>query len=88
MSQYNDRETLSTLRFGLRAKSIKNSLKQNAQRSAKELLSLLTVAEAKIKKSEDLIVLIQTKIKMAIKQGETSFEDIIKDLDSIYSTQD
>jgi hypothetical protein len=46
------------------------------------------VAEAKIKKSEDLIVLIQTKIKMAIKQGETSFEDIIKDLDSIYSTQD
>lgn len=30
MSAYNDRETLSTLRFGLRAKSIKNALKQNA----------------------------------------------------------
>jgi kinesin family protein 5 len=30
MSQYNDRETLSTLRFGNRAKSIKNAVKQNA----------------------------------------------------------
>lgn len=30
MSQYNDRETLSTFRFGNRAKSIKNSVKQNA----------------------------------------------------------
>ena len=30
LSAYNDRETLSTLRFGLRAKSIKNALKQNA----------------------------------------------------------
>lgn len=37
LSGYNDRETLSTLRFGLRAKSIKNAIKQNAQRSAKEL---------------------------------------------------
>jgi hypothetical protein len=27
MSQYNDRETLSTLRFGNRAKSIKNAVK-------------------------------------------------------------
>ena len=27
LSQYNDRETLSTLRFGLRAKSIKNAIK-------------------------------------------------------------
>ena len=51
LSQYNDRETLSTLRFGLRAKSIKNALKQNAQRSAKELIGLLNVAEAKILKN-------------------------------------
>jgi kinesin family protein 5 len=59
MSQYNDRETLSTLRFGLRAKSIKNAVKQNAQRSAKELLMLLNVAEEKIKTNEELITLIQ-----------------------------
>jgi len=37
MSKYNDRETLSTFRFGSRAKSIKNAVKCNAQRSAKEL---------------------------------------------------
>ena len=30
LSAYNDRETLSTLRFGNRAKSIKNAVKQNA----------------------------------------------------------
>jgi len=59
MSQYNDRETLSTLRFGNRAKSIKNAVKQNAQRSAKELLALLNVAEAKIKGHTELIGLMQ-----------------------------
>lgn len=63
MSQYNDRETLSTLRFGNRAKSIKNSLKQNSQRSAKELLALLNSAEAKLKKKTQLIKLIQDKLK-------------------------
>ena len=38
---YNDRETLSTLRFGNRAKAIKNKPIANAQRSAKELLGEL-----------------------------------------------
>ena len=37
-SSYNDKETLSTLRFGTRAKTIKNKVKQNAERSSKELL--------------------------------------------------
>jgi kinesin family protein 5 len=58
MSQYNDRETLSTLRFGNRAKSIKNAVKCNAQRSAKELLALLNVADAKIKGHAEIISLI------------------------------
>ena len=47
-SQYNDRETLSTFRFGERAKQIKNKVKQNTERSAKELLLALTAAETKI----------------------------------------
>lgn len=47
-SAYNDRETLSTLRFGNRAKNIKNKVKQNTERSAKELLVLLGQAEVKI----------------------------------------
>lgn len=40
-SKYNDRETLSTLRFGNRAKSIKNKVKQNTERSAKDLIAAL-----------------------------------------------
>ena len=62
-SAYNDRETLSTLRFGLRAKSIKNKVKQNAERSAKELLICLTAAEKKIGQITDLVAMIQAKLK-------------------------
>ena len=57
-SQYNDRETLSTLRFGMRAKSIKNKIKQNTERSAKELLIELNKAEAKIGRISDLVAMI------------------------------
>jgi hypothetical protein len=70
---------LSTLRFGLRAKSIKNALKQNAQRSAKELLGLLNVAEAKIVQNNLIIELIQAKVK--------SCTDL-KELEPIYATKD
>ena len=49
MCSYNDKETLSTLRFGNRAKSIKNKPMVNVERSAKELMLLLEVAEKKIK---------------------------------------
>lgn len=62
LSQYNDRETLSTLRFGNRAKSIKNAVKCNAQRSAKELIALLSAADAKIKAKTELIKLIQKRL--------------------------
>lgn len=41
MCSYNDKETLGTLRFGQRAKSIKNQAKVNEERSAKELMLLL-----------------------------------------------
>lgn len=40
-SSYNDSETLSTLRFGMRAKSIKNKAKVNAELSPAELKALL-----------------------------------------------
>ena len=57
-SAYNDRETLSTLRFGNRAKNIKNKVKQNTERSAKELLILLNAAEGKIQRVTDLVAMI------------------------------
>ena len=55
LSAYNDRETLSTLRFGNRAKNIKNKVVQNAERSAKELLILLNDANGRIDKLTDLV---------------------------------
>jgi len=58
LSAYNDRETLGTLRFGNRAKNIKNKVVQNAERSAKELLIALNEAEGKISKITELVKLI------------------------------
>jgi kinesin family member 5 len=44
-SSYNDSETLSTLRFGTRAKAIKNKAKVNAELSPAELKALLKKAQ-------------------------------------------
>ena len=62
-SQYNDRETLSTFRFGERAKKIKNKVKKNEERSAKELLIALNAVELKIQRVTDLVAMIQAKLK-------------------------
>ena len=45
-SSYNEAETLSTLRFGIRAKSIKNTARVNAELSPLELKGLLHKANA------------------------------------------
>jgi kinesin family protein 5 len=44
-SSYNEQETLSTLRFGMRAKSIKNTARINAELSPAELKGLLKKAQ-------------------------------------------
>ena len=44
-SSYNGNETLGTLRFGMRAKSIENKVTVNATRSVEELEALLIRAE-------------------------------------------
>ncbi|KDQ60802.1 hypothetical protein JAAARDRAFT_31783 [Jaapia argillacea MUCL 33604] len=45
-SSYNEAETLSTLRFGIRAKTIKNNARVNAELSPMELKGLLSKANA------------------------------------------
>ncbi|KIK57805.1 hypothetical protein GYMLUDRAFT_747992 [Collybiopsis luxurians FD-317 M1] len=45
-SSYNEAETISTLRFGIRAKTIKNSARVNAELSPAELKNLLTKAQS------------------------------------------
>ena len=47
-STQNDQETISTLRFGVRAKSIKNKAKINAELSPNELKALLKKAKSEI----------------------------------------
>ena len=54
-SSYNEDETLSTLRFGARAKTIKNKVKANVERSPAELRALLNKAEAEIARLKAII---------------------------------
>jgi len=62
MCTYNDKETVDTLRFGNRAKSIKNTPVANVERSAKELTLLLNAAEKKIAEHESLIEALQQQL--------------------------
>ena len=48
MNSYNDRESLSTLRFGSRAKTIKNKIKLNSEKSIKEYKIIIADLEKKI----------------------------------------
>ncbi|KAJ1333418.1 kinesin family member 5 [Microdochium nivale] len=54
-SSYNDQETLSTLRFGMRAKSIKNKAKVNAELSPAELKAMLVKAKSNMTNFESYI---------------------------------
>lgn len=62
-SSYNDAETLSTLRFGMRAKSIKNKAKVNAELSPVELKQLLGKAKTQITTFENYIVSLEGEVQ-------------------------
>ena len=66
---YRDSKLTRILQESLGAKSIKNKVVQNAERSAKELLFALTDAEAKIEKVTELVKLIQGKLNQLIKDA-------------------
>ncbi|KAN0009274.1 hypothetical protein ACTFIU_006553 [Dictyostelium citrinum] len=59
-SSYNEAETISTLRFGSRAKNIKNKAKINQERSAAELKILLSKAEGEIENLKGYIKELET----------------------------
>lgn len=69
-SSYNDAETLSTLRFGMRAKSIKNKAKVNAELSTTELKQLLGKAKTQITTFEKYIVSLEGEVQQW-RAGET-----------------
>lgn len=61
-SSYNESETLSTLRFGIRAKSIKNSARVNAELSPLELKGLLAKAQAANTKYQQYIAALEAEL--------------------------
>ncbi|KAE8354043.1 P-loop containing nucleoside triphosphate hydrolase protein [Aspergillus coremiiformis] len=61
-SSYNDAETISTLRFGVRAKAIKNKAKVNAELSPAELKQLLRKAQSQATTFETYISALETEV--------------------------
>lgn len=59
---YNEAETISTLRFGMRAKSIKNKARINAELSPAELKVLLKKAQRDVTNYQAYISLVETEL--------------------------
>lgn len=60
---YNDQETLSTCRFGQRARSIKNNAKVNREYTIPELRKLLEIAEKDIESFKMQIVVLENELE-------------------------
>ena len=69
-SSYNDQETLSTLRFGVRAKAIKNKAKINAELSPIELKQLLKKAQNQVMTYENYVSSLEGEVQ-SWRSGET-----------------
>ncbi|KAI1937916.1 Kinesin heavy chain [Ophidiomyces ophidiicola] len=69
-SSYNDAETISTLRFGVRAKAIKNKAKINAELSPAELKMLLKKAQSQAVTFEKYIASLESELQLW-RNGET-----------------
>lgn len=61
-SSFNDAETISTLRFGVRAKAIKNKAKVNAELSPTELKQLLRKAQSQVTSFETYISALESEV--------------------------
>lgn len=69
-SSYNDAETISTLRFGVRAKAIKNKAKINAELSPLELKQLLKKAQNQVTTYENYVASLEGEVQLW-RGGET-----------------
>ena len=69
-SSYNDAETISTLRFGVRAKAIKNKAKINAELSPQELKQLLKKAQNQVMTYESYLSSLEGEVQ-SWRNGET-----------------
>lgn len=71
-SSYNTPETLSTLRFGNRAKSIKNKAVVNEQRSVEEYKLLLAKAEKALAMQQNYIISLEARLSSSSNSVETA----------------
>jgi kinesin family protein 5 len=62
-SPFNEAETISTLRFGVRAKSIKNKPKVNKEYTVNELKVMLAAAKEEITKKDKMISTLKATLK-------------------------
>ena len=69
-SSYNDQETISTLRFGVRAKAIKNKAKINAELSPLELKQLLKKAQNQVMTYQTYVSSLENEVQ-SWRNGET-----------------
>ncbi|KAF4554390.1 Kinesin heavy chain-like protein 1 [Elsinoe fawcettii] len=73
-SSYNDAETVSTLRFGVRAKAIKNQARINQELSPAELKALLRKAQTQVTTFEEYIGRLEGEVTLW-RRGETVPKD-------------
>lgn len=73
-SSYNEQETFSSLRFGKRAKSIKNCAVVNVQYSAEELQKQLDVAKKEIGRMAKLLAAAEAELQLW-RSGQTVSEE-------------
>ncbi|KAL7066873.1 kinesin motor domain-containing protein [Cryptosporidium serpentis] len=86
-SAVNEAETIGTLRFGIRAKMVKNIPKVNQQYSVEQLQILLSAAQKKLSERETYITLLESEIKQL--GGEIpNFKEIDNNLDIESSNKD
>ncbi|KAF8212189.1 kinesin heavy chain [Mycena galopus ATCC 62051] len=77
-SSYNEVETISTLRFGIRAKSIKNSARVNAELSPLELKGLLAKAQASNTTYQKQIAALEAELAIWRSGGHVAEADYAK----------
>jgi hypothetical protein len=85
MSSYNDKETLSTLRFGLRAKKIQNKPICNQEKSAKELVKQLEQVQKEMQKQAEIINNIQTHVQQKYSSNANLLEEINGIIDNSFT---
>ena len=71
---YNEAETLGTLRFGQRAKLIKNKPKQNEELSREQLIKMLDTAEGRIKYLHSRVSFLENYITIDLGKPLPNFE--------------